>query len=34
MSFFGNFKDKAKIVIERYGVPRRLSTDPKTRDFE
>jgi len=32
--FFGNFRDKASIMIQLYTVPRRLFTDPKMYDLE
>jgi len=31
---FGIFRDKTNIIIQLYGVLRRLSTDPKIRDLE
>jgi len=31
---FGNFRGKDSIFTQRYGVPHRLSTDPKIRDLE
>jgi len=31
---FGNFRDKATIMIQGYGVCRWLSTDPKTRHLQ
>jgi len=34
LAVFRNFRDKASIFIQEYGIPRRLSTDPRTRDLE
>jgi len=30
---FGTFTDKSNFIIQRYGVPLRLSIDPKTREL-
>ena len=32
--FFGNFREKASIIIQRYAVPRRLPANLKMHDLE
>jgi len=32
--FFGNFRDTASFIVQRYGVPHRLFNDPKMHDLE